>query len=198
MIRGPYCTGAVTPSGACAFVSQPHPHLTVSIWCSVVTALTGGMSMTCLRSTAVTGAFPRDFPQQPHFAGRCLTFLSGCSDSSIVAPGWPFGRPGLRPDLPRSDFGDGFAGPSDDGGFDEFREFVFTWAARSATCDCSPASASRSTAISAACSSIRASRSASSSRSRVFAARSPVSPAVGNARHLGHGRTLPRLRPARK
>jgi hypothetical protein len=53
-----------------------------------------------------------------------------------VAPGWPFGLPGLRPDLPRSDFGDGFAGPSDDGGFDEFREFVFTWAARSATWDC--------------------------------------------------------------
>ena len=72
--------------------------------------------MTCLRSTAVTGAFFRDFPQQPHFAGRCRTFLPGCSDSSIVAPGWPFGLPGLRPDLPRSDFGDGLAGPSDDGG----------------------------------------------------------------------------------
>lgn len=26
--------------------------------------------------------------------------------SSIVAPGWPFGRLGLRPDFPRSDFGD--------------------------------------------------------------------------------------------
>jgi hypothetical protein len=64
---------------------------------------------------------------------ECFTVLPGCSASSIVAPGWPFGLPGLRPDLPRSDFGDGFAGPSDDGGFDEFREFVFTWAARSAT-----------------------------------------------------------------
>jgi hypothetical protein len=127
----------------------------------------------------VTGAFFRDFPQPPHFAGRCRTFLSGCSVSSIVAPGWPFGRPGLRPDLPRSDFGAGLASPSDDGGFDEFREFVFTWAAKSATWDCSPASVSRSSPISAACSSIRASRSASSSRSRVFAARSPVSPLSG-------------------
>jgi hypothetical protein len=63
--------------------------------------------------------------------------LSGWSDSSIVAPGWPFGLPGLRPDLPRSDFGDGLASPSEDGGFDEFREFAFAWAARSATCDCS-------------------------------------------------------------
>jgi hypothetical protein len=70
MIRGPYWTGAVTPSGACAFVSQPHPHFTVSIWCSVVTALTGCMSVTCLRSTAATGAFFRDFPQQEHLAGR--------------------------------------------------------------------------------------------------------------------------------
>ena len=119
MIRGPYWTGAFTPSGARAFVSQPQPHFTVSTWCSVVTAFTGGMSMTCLRSTAVTGAFFRDFPQQPHLAGRCRTFLSGCSDSSIVAPGWPFGLPGLRPDFPRSDFGDGFAGPSDHGGLDE-------------------------------------------------------------------------------
>src|SRR5579859_6005666 len=119
MIRGPYWTGAFTPSGARAFVSQPQPHFTVSSWCSVVTAFTGGMSMTCRRSTAVTGAFFRDFPQQPRLAGRCRTFLSGCSDSSIVAPGWPFGLPGLRPDLPRSDFGDGLARPSDDGGFDE-------------------------------------------------------------------------------
>ena len=186
MIRGPYCTGARTPSGARAFVSQPHPHFTVSIWCSVVTVFTGGMSMTCRRSTAVTGAFFRDFPQQPHFAGRCFTVLSGWSVSSIVAPGWPFGLPGLRPDLPRSDFGDGLTRPSDDGGFDEFREFAFTWAARSATCDCSAAMAWRSSAFSAACSAIRAacspiraSRSASSSRSRVFAARSPLSPLSG-------------------
>ena len=41
----------------------------MSIWCSVVTAFTGGMSVTCLRSTAVTGAFFRDFPQQEHLAG---------------------------------------------------------------------------------------------------------------------------------
>ncbi len=203
MIRGPYWTGAVTPSGACAFVSQPHPHFTVSIWCSVVTALTGGMSVTCLRSTAVTGAFFRDFPQQGHLAGLCFTVLPGCSVSSIVAPGWPFGLPGLRPDLPRSDFGDGFAGPSDDGGFDEFREFVFTWAARSATCDCSKASCSRSTAFSAACSSIRASRSASSSRSRAFAARSPPSPLSGTTGISGtaercHGSAPPANRQASK
>jgi hypothetical protein len=36
--------------------------------------------------------------------------------SCIVAPGCPFGRPGFRPDVPRSDFGAGFASPSDGGG----------------------------------------------------------------------------------
>ena len=135
MIRGPYCTGAVTPAGAAAFVSCPQPHSNVSIWCSVTSALTGGMSMTWRRSTTVTSAPFRDFPQQPHLAGRCRTLSSGWSVSCIVAPGWPFGRPGFRPDFPRSDFGDGFARPSDDGGFEEFREFEATRAARSATCD---------------------------------------------------------------
>src|ERR1700722_11448079 len=119
MIRCPYWTGAFTPSGACAFVSQPEPHFTVSTWGSVVTVFSGGAAMTCPRSTAVPAAFLRHSPQQPLSPARCRTFLSGCSDSSIVAPGRPFGLPGLRPDLPRSDFGDGLAGPSDDGCFHE-------------------------------------------------------------------------------
>jgi hypothetical protein len=71
---------------------------------------------------ALTSAPFRDFPQQPHLAGRCRTLSSGWSVSGIVAPGWPFGRPGFLPDFPRNDFGDGFARPSDDGGFEEFRD----------------------------------------------------------------------------
>jgi hypothetical protein len=39
----------------------------------------------------------------------------------------------LRPDFPRSDFGADLASPSDDGGFEEFREFAFTCTARSST-----------------------------------------------------------------
>ena len=198
MIRGPYCTGAVTPSGACAFVSQPHPHFTVSIWCSVVTAFTGGMSMTCLRSTAVTGAFFRDFPQQEHLAGRCFTVLSGCSVSSIVAPGWPFGLPGLRPDFPRSDFGAGLASPSDDGGLLEFREFVFTCAARSATCDCSSSQLlAQRRDLRVLLRDPRVPLGQQLPQPRVRSTK-PAITAVGNAGHLGHGRTLPRLRPARK
>ena len=48
-------------------------------------------------------------------------------------------RPGFRPDFPRSDFGAGFASPSDDGGLEEFLEFCPAFAARSATCAYSPA-----------------------------------------------------------
>jgi hypothetical protein len=53
--------------------------------------------------------------------------------SCIAAPGRPSGRPGFRPDFPRSDFGRGSASPSEDGGFEDFREFPFTLAVRSAT-----------------------------------------------------------------
>jgi hypothetical protein len=44
------------------------------------------------------------------------------------------GRPGFRPDFSRSDLGEGFARPSDDGGLEEFFEFCPARAARSATC----------------------------------------------------------------
>jgi hypothetical protein len=81
----------------------------------------------------VGGRLSRPPEWRPHFAGRCRTFSSGCSVSFIGAPGWPFGLPGLRPDLPRSDFGVGLAGPSDDSGLLELRESPFTWAARSVT-----------------------------------------------------------------
>jgi hypothetical protein len=63
----------------------------------------------------------------------------------------------------------GFASPSDDGGLLEFCEFIRTLVARSATCD----------------------RSAvSSSRSRAFTARSPVS-SVESERHEPAGRPRP-------
>ena len=38
----------------------------------------------------------------------------------MVAPGWPLGRPGVRPVFFRSDFGAGLPSPSDDGGLLEF------------------------------------------------------------------------------
>ena len=187
MIRGPYCTGAVTPSGACAFVSQPQPHLQRE-------HLVLGRHRPDRRDVDDLPALDPRSPARPsgtsrssrHCAGRCRTFLSGWSVSSIVAPGWPFGRPAsartcrAATSAPASP-----ARPT-------------TAASRNSASSSSPGrpgprpataarpACSRSTAISAACSAIRASRSASSSRSRVFAARSPRITAVGNAGHLGH------------
>jgi hypothetical protein len=42
------------PNRASALVPQPQPHFTVSIWCSVTSAFTGGMPMTWRRSVPVT------------------------------------------------------------------------------------------------------------------------------------------------
>ena len=64
---------------------------------------------------------PGPAPHPEHRPGSCRITASGRPVISSVAPGCPFGRPGLRPDLPRSDFGAGLAGPSRDGGFEEFR-----------------------------------------------------------------------------
>jgi hypothetical protein len=52
----------------------------------------------------------------------------------MVTPGWPLGRPGLRPVFVRSDFGTGLPSPSEDGGVEEFFEFCPACAASSATC----------------------------------------------------------------
>jgi hypothetical protein len=86
--------------------------------------------------------------------------------------------------------------PVRDGGLLELREFAFTWAARSTTCDCSAVTSSRSAASAA-------SRSASSSRSRAFAARSPASPLSGTPGISGtdercHGSARPADRRASK
>ncbi len=125
----------------------------------------------------------------------------------MVAPGCPFGRPGLRPDLPRSDFGDGLPSPSDDGGFEEFFELIPTLAARSATWACRPAASACSAAARARSSAssvtwprstaISASRSASSPLSRAFAARSPAA-SSGRPGISGTAGTPPQPVPPRK
>ena len=118
----------------------------------------------------------------------------------MVAPGWPFGRPGLRPVFFRSDLGAGLASPSDDGGLLEFFEFCFTRAARSATCARSSATRACSSSTCAACASscaMCASRSASSSRNRALAVRNPAITSSGEAASpgtpglSGTSRTLP-------
>ena len=55
--RGPYCTGAFTPSGACALFRAPQPGHSRSI--------------TCRRSIPVTRAPPRPAPHLPQQPGSC-------------------------------------------------------------------------------------------------------------------------------
>jgi hypothetical protein len=174
MTRGPYCTGAAHPvrgsrfrlAAAAAAASQSqqlvlgrhrlHPRDVDDL------APLDRSDRRVLQGLPTAAALRRPVP---HPLVRVIAELHR-------GTGLAFGRPGLRPVFSRRDFGGGLASPSDDGGLDEFRDA--TLAARSATCDCSPDTCSRSTAISAACPAIRLSRSASRSCSRAFAARSPA------------------------
>jgi hypothetical protein len=83
------------------------------------------------------------------------------------------------------------AGPSDDGGFDEFREFVFTVGGqvRDLRLQRRHQLTQRPD--------LRVPPGQQLPQPRVRSTK-PAITAVGNAGHLGHGRTLPRLRPARK
>ena len=146
----------MTPAGASAQVTVPHPQRRPAIWCSVTTARAPGTSVTCRRTTPASGAPPSPAVHDEQQAGSCRTTASGRSLNCIVAPGCPFGLPGFRPDFPRSDFGAGFASPSDDGGRELFCEFCPSRAAMSATCASSPAARSRSSRASA-CSAISSS-----------------------------------------
>ena len=70
--RGPYCTGAVTPSGASALVRSPqHGHSRSIIWCSVTSALTSGISVTCRRSAPVCRAPASPVPHVRQPSGSC-------------------------------------------------------------------------------------------------------------------------------
>src|SRR6266487_435971 len=110
----------------------------------------------------------------------------------MVAPGCPFGRPGLRPVFFRSDFGAGLPSPSDEGGLEEFFEFCLTRAASSAICSRRSATSPSACATRARNAAISASRSASSFRSRAFAARNPAAspggPGVSNTCAVHHSR----------
>ena len=130
---GPYCTGAGAPAGASPLLWRPQRQRRVMTWCSVTCTVIGGMSKTCRREQPTSGAAVRSLPHPLQHAGSCRITTSGWATSSSVLPRWPCCPPGLRLDFPRCDFGAGFAGPSDDGGFDEFREFARTCASNCAT-----------------------------------------------------------------
>ena len=100
----------------------------------MTSAFTSGTSVTCRRIIPASAAPARPPAHREQQPGSCRTTRSGQSLSCIVTPGCPVGLPGLRPVFFRSDFGAGFARPSEDGGREEFPEFCPSLAARSATC----------------------------------------------------------------
>jgi hypothetical protein len=117
VIRGPYCTGAVTPSGAAPQVVTPQPQRRAINWCSVTRTVIDGTSNTCRRSAPTSAAPAKPAPQPAHGPGSCRTVESGSATCDSVDPGCPDCPPGLRPLLPRNDFGAGLTnGESDDGG----------------------------------------------------------------------------------
>ncbi|SHL54816.1 hypothetical protein SAMN05443637_1441 [Pseudonocardia thermophila] len=124
MTRGPYCTGALTPAGAAPQMVTPHPQRRAMSWCSVTRTVSGGRSNTCRRSTPTSGASARSLPHPAHGPGSCRTRSSGSATSARVDPGCPGCPPGCRPLRRRNERGADLAnGESDDGGFEEFREF---------------------------------------------------------------------------
>src|SRR5882757_1389389 len=122
---GPYCAGAVTPSGATPQVVVPHAQRRAMSWCSVTRTVIGGRSNTWRRSIPTSGASARLAPQPVHGPGSCRFRSFGLSTSANVEPGWPGCPPGLRPLLRRNDFGAGLVnGESDDGGLEELVDYL--------------------------------------------------------------------------
>ena len=124
-IRGPYCTGAFTPSGNAARVTRPQAlQRQACAWCSVTSGGGGGgRSNTCRRRGSPSLSLAdSDAPQSAHCNGKWVSMRSGVSASRSVAPLWPGCPPGRLPDRPRwlrvrFRFRAGrLAGPSLDGG----------------------------------------------------------------------------------
>jgi hypothetical protein len=70
--RGPYRTGAVTPSGARPQVTVPQVHSSPIRRCSVTSALTGGISVTCRRITPACSVPARSRSHPAQQDGSCL------------------------------------------------------------------------------------------------------------------------------
>jgi hypothetical protein len=87
VIRGPYCTGAVTPSGAAAQVVAPQAQRRAMSWCSTTCTVIGGRSNTCRRSIPTSGAPARLAPQPVHASGSCRRRWFGLLTSANVDPG---------------------------------------------------------------------------------------------------------------
>jgi hypothetical protein len=153
----PYTTGAPTPAGAAAVVTAPQPQRRRCSRCSTTSrSMTAGMSCTWRHTTPAGRAPDRSLPQPPHASGRwsmtSLGLLTG-NNADPPAPACFPGRRGLRRRSARD--GD-TAGPSVEGGCEEFRELRLNCRSNSAIrASCAPTRAV-SSSITRACDSISA------------------------------------------
>jgi hypothetical protein len=127
VIRGPYCTGAVTPSGASPQVLAPQAQRREISWCSVP-APSSGASQTPAAAPHPPRARRPDRRRSQHTdRAHTATAHSDRRPTPTSTPGYPRCPPGLRPLLRRNDCGAGLTnGESADGGFDELRLFAPT------------------------------------------------------------------------
>src|SRR3954453_17214733 len=97
VIRGPYCTGAVTPSGATPHVVAPQQQRRAISWCSVTRTVIGGRSNTCRRSIPTSGASVRSAPHPVHGPGRAAAAGADPRPEPASTPDAPAGHPACAP-----------------------------------------------------------------------------------------------------
>ncbi|HUY52889.1 MAG TPA: hypothetical protein VMV92_45515 [Streptosporangiaceae bacterium] len=77
----------MTPGGAGAVVTCPHPHVRRIIWYPVTVSAIGGMSKTCTLEAIRPGARARSPPQPAHASGSTPRVSSGRATRSRPVPG---------------------------------------------------------------------------------------------------------------
>src|SRR3954468_19673982 len=113
VIRGPYCTGAVTPSGATPHVVAPQQQRRAISWCSVTRTVIGRSSNTrppplpppvrggsrnpCRRSIPTSGASVRSAPHPVHGPGRAAAAGADPRPEPASTPDAPAGHPACAP-----------------------------------------------------------------------------------------------------
>src|SRR3954447_6284098 len=85
VIRGPYCTGALTPCGALPQLMAPHAQRRAINWCSTTRTVIGGRSNTWRRSKPTPGAPPK--PPPPPEPRRPPHPPPGCPGKAAAAAG---------------------------------------------------------------------------------------------------------------
>ena len=122
LARGPYCTGALMPSGHRPVCTAPQLQWARIKMCSVTLARSSGSSKTWRFSTTSKSVSAKWQAEQT-LSLLCVMTTSTSVLWLRVEPVWPGCPPDFLPLLPRSDFGAGLVRPSVPGGLLEFLLF---------------------------------------------------------------------------